>query len=78
MKKYVKATTYYKTDPRDLISEEDMYSEIVGYMLDLISGDYGEITLEEAANETIAWVTGLTERAKEEIASGEAKSIYDR
>ena len=70
--------TYYKTDPRDLITEEDMYDNIVAYLLDVTSGDYGDIDLKEASKDFQVWVQGLLDRAVEEIESGKAKSVYDR
>lgn len=81
MKQYVKAGTgvkYYQTDPRNLITEEDMYDDIVGNLLDVTSGDYGDVDLKEAYNEYLVWIQGLLDRAVEEIESGKAKSIYDK
>ncbi len=81
MKKRIKAANnikYYNTNPSRDIPEEEMYDDMVGYLLDSISGDYGDVDIKQACNEYLVWVQELLDKAVEEIESGKAKSIYDR
>ena len=73
-----KATDYYQTDPLNMAGEDEIYEYIVGSMLGDISGDYGDISLEKARDDSIAYFTWLCNMAYDDIRSGKAKSVYDR
>ena len=68
--------SYYETDPRNFMDEEDMLAEMIGSMLNLMT-DY-DMSLDEAAESWLSWTRSLIETAKAEIESGKAKSVYDR
>lgn len=68
------SVTYY--DPYDILAEEVLYEHIICSMLNLME-DYND-TLDSAAQSSIEYFTELVNKAKNEIASGKAKSIYDR
>lgn len=67
---------YYETDARNLMSEEDMYAEIVGAILGVIEQSGG--TVEDAAKDCREWFNWLIDQAVTDIESGNAKSVYDR
>lgn len=72
----VLADTYYETDPARLISEEDMLSQIIGSCLNLMSDS--DMTLDDACQAYLDWIEDLVKQAKDKIASGDAKSNYER
>lgn len=74
-KNVIASAQYYQTDPRHLMTEEDMLAEIISSMLNLIE-DY-DMSVEEAADSWISWTRSLVETAKSEIESGNAKSVYE-
>ena len=75
MKVYGSTVRYVQTDPRALIDEEDLLDDIAGAILNLVD-DYG-LTVDEAADECIAYHTDLVEQARKEIKSGAVKSVYE-
>lgn len=68
--------TYYETDARGLIGEEDMYAEIVGGILGVM--EQSGLSLEEAAQASREWFEELISKAVKDIESEKAVSIYDR
>jgi len=77
MKKKVFANTrYVETDPRNLLSEEDLLEDIEGNLLNLCE-DYG-LTLDEAAESCMDYFKALIGQAKSYIRNGHVKSVYDR
>ena len=60
--------SYYETDPRNFMDEEDMLAEMIGSMLNLMT-DY-DMSLDEAAESWLSWTRSLIETAKAEIESG--------
>lgn len=69
-------TKYYETDPRRLISEEDMQEQAVGAMLSVM--DQSDLDIDEAYQAWVEWCTEVGQWAKKQIESGNALSVYDR
>ena len=68
--------TYYETDARRLLGEEDMYAEIIGGILGVM--EQSGLSLEESAQASREWFEELISRAVKDIESEKAVSIYDR
>ena len=68
--------TYYETDARSLLGEEDMYAEIVGGILGVM--EQSDLSLEDAAQASREWFEDLISKAVKDIESGNALSVYDR
>lgn len=69
-------TEYYDTDPRNLISEEEMQEQAIGAILSVM--DQSGLDLDDAYQSWIDWCTEIGQWAKKQVESGRVKSMYDR